>query len=149
MAAGMAVPLVVFFLARPLSGPSRVMEAAAPVVAPPAPVPAEPRPHWEALPDEKPVAPTEPAVADEPAPPPPPRATSHRQHPRPQRHVAASPPPAAPSVVPAPAGEQPRRWNGRALDLDNPYPGGAPAGSAARPKRTIDNSNPFPTGGPR
>jgi len=44
--------------------------------------------------------------------------------------------------------EQPRRWNGRALDLESPY---VPATSApaqpARTQHTIDRTNPFPVGG--
>jgi hypothetical protein len=100
----------------------------------------------------EPVAAEPVAAASPPSPPTTPvrptRSKAAGSRPRkPQRARAVIAPAAAASEAPP---EQPRRWNGRKLDFESPYPStgpAAPAAPAERTRRSIDRANPF--GGPQ
>jgi serine/threonine protein kinase len=150
------VTLVISALAHRKSAPPTVPERPSAAVTPAVPVagPAEPRPRWVALPQERTLAraepPARPAQATARSMPSREPIARSRQRRTAQRRAAASVDPPPLPAVEGPAVEQPRRWNGRVLDLENPYPNdGAGVAPTPRPRRRIDPSNPWPTGGGR
>jgi serine/threonine-protein kinase len=148
VAVGFLVALSLYGVSR-LSGPPASLPP--PVTVPPAEAPparAYPQILELTLPEESPAA--APAPAEEGAPPAtPPRRTSASRSGsgRPARAPSAASSPAPAEAPPAGKADSLRRWNGRILDLDNPYGGEGPVPAVTKPtKHTIDRSNPWPLG---
>jgi hypothetical protein len=156
--AAAAIPVIAFAVARFGTTPVAPGQGGAPAAGTPmaSPVPAQAHPPGVVRAEEKAVLGAAPVAEGQgQAPEDPPRATpvpSRQRHLAHRRVASGPPPPPAAEVRPAvgPTVEQPHRWNGRSLDLDNPYPAGSPASlQPARARRTIDPSNPWSSGDTR